>query len=105
MMYLASKLESPGGLVELIEIVWKKCFSYDFKETQGFVRRAMNRYKKDEYSDTDYKLVSVYKVFVEAVKGVGKLQFQCSERGFKFLFTNFSTGLLAKLAMHNPGGK
>jgi|EP00945_MAST-04E_sp_MAST-4E-sp1_P004890 hypothetical protein len=105
MLYFASKLESPGGLVDLIELFWKKQFSYNFEQTQGFVRRAMNRYKKNEYTDTDYKLVSMYKVFVEAIKGVAKLQFQCSERGFKFIFTNMSTGLLAKLALHNPGGK
>ena len=85
--------------------MWKKQFSYNFGETQGFVRRAMNRYKNDEYTDTDYKLVSVYKCFVETVKGIAKLQFQCSDRGLKVMFTNLSTGLLAKLAMHNPGGK
>merc|ERR1712159_166354 len=99
MLYFASKLESPGGLVDLIELFWKKQFSYNFEETQGFVRRAMNRYKKNKNTDTDYKLVSVYKVFVEAIKGVAKLQFQCSERGFKFIFTNMSTSLLAKLAL------
>ena len=102
---LTNTLESPGGFSKFIEKNWMHWFNSNFEETQGHIRRGLNKYKQDEYTEDDYKLFVLHGLFVESVKGIGKVQFQCSERGFKCLFTNFGTQEFAKMAMHNPGGK
>jgi hypothetical protein len=102
---LGNILENPGGFVKYIEKLWQEMFYMNFEETQGHVRRGLHHFKQNEYTKLDYDLVCLHGLFVECIKGIVKIQFQCSERSLKFTMNNFQTQLFSKMILHNPGGK
>ena len=102
---LGKILENPGGFVKYIEELWQEMLYMNFEDTQGHVRRGLHHYKQNEYTKLDYDLVCLHGLFVDSIKGIAKVQFQCSERGLKFTMTNMQTQLFSKMVLHNPGGK